>query len=223
MIVVLERTRRFAPSKTIAILVDMGTSEATAGARRGGRGARERILHAAVELFARDGIHATGMAKLTDVAHVSTRTLYQHFPSKEALVSAYVQRVESDPEGPVHVETALERRHLSARERLLELFADSLPPGKVVRGCPLHNTVVETAGTMPEAAALVERHKREFTARVIKTAAEAGAHEPETLGRQLALLFEGARALSTSLNDGQPFQDARELARTLIDQATGPT
>jgi AcrR family transcriptional regulator len=204
----------------------MGTSKATAGgASGGGRGARERILRAAVELFARDGIHATGIAKLTDVAHVSTRTLYQHFPSKEALVSAYLQRVESEPEGPMHVETALERSDLSARERLLELFAaggpaDSLP-AKVVRGCPMHNAAVEAAGTMPEAAALVERHKREFTARLVKTAAEAGAHEPETLGRQLAVLFEGARALSTSLNDRLPFHDARELAATLIDQATG--
>ena len=198
----------------------MATSEATAGTpRRGGRGARERILRAAVELFARDGIHVTGIAKLTDVAQVSTRTFYQHFPSKEALVSAYLQRVESDPEGPVHGETVLERSGLSARERLLALFADS-PPAKVVRGCPLHNAAVEAAGTMPEAAALVERHKREFTERLIKTAAEAGAHEPETLGRRLAVLFEGANALSTSLNDTLPYQDARELARTLIDQAT---
>ncbi|MGW2032993.1 TetR/AcrR family transcriptional regulator [Streptomyces sp. NPDC001356] len=198
----------------------MATSEATAGTpRRGGRGARERILRAAVELFARDGIHVTGIAKLTDVAQVSTRTFYQHFPSKEALVSAYLQRVESDPEGPVYGETVLERSGLSARERLLALFADS-PPAKVVRGCPLHNAAVEAAGTMPEAAALVERHKREFTERLIKTAAEAGAHEPETLGRRLAVLFEGANALSTSLNDTLPYQDARELARTLIDQAT---
>jgi AcrR family transcriptional regulator len=160
------------------------------------------------------------------VAHVSTRTLYQHFPSKEALVSAYLQRVESDSEGPVHVEAALERSDLSARERLLELFAErpaGPPPAEVVRGCPLHNAAVEAAGTMPEAAALVERHKREFTARLIETAAEAGAHEPETLGRQLAVLFEGARALSTSLNDTLPFHDARELAETLINQATGRT
>ncbi|MBC2869438.1 helix-turn-helix transcriptional regulator [Streptomyces mexicanus] len=200
----------------------MATTETAAGTpRRGGRGARERILRAAVELFARDGIHVTGIAKLTDVAQVSTRTFYQHFPSKEALVSAYLRYVESDPEGPVHGEAVLERTDLSARERLLALFADS-PPAKVMRGCPLHNAAVEAAGTMPEAAALVERHKRGFTQRLIETAAEAGAHEPETLGRRLAVLFEGANALSTSLNDTLPYQDARELARVLINQATGP-
>jgi AcrR family transcriptional regulator len=201
-----------------------GEPGAIAKAPRGGRGARERILRAAVELFARDGIHATGIAKLTDVAHVSTRTLYQHFPSKEVLVSAYLERMES--EEPVNAETVLDRSDLGARERLLELFTE-LPagsaPAQVVRGCPLHNAAVETAGTMPEAAALIERHKREFAGRLIATAAEAGAHEPETLGRQLAVLFEGARALSTSLNDTRPLQDARELAETLIDRATGPS
>ncbi|MEV7992615.1 helix-turn-helix domain-containing protein [Streptomyces sp. NPDC086077] len=201
----------------------MAATDLTAGTpRRGGRGARERILRAAVELFARDGIHVTGIAKLTEVAQVSTRTFYQHFPSKEALVSAYLERLETDPEGPVHGETVLQRTDLSARERLLALFAGSPPPG-VVRGCPLHNVAVEAAGTMPEATALVEQHKREFTERLIKTTAEAGAREPETLGRRLAVLFEGANALSTSLNDTLPYRDARELATMLIDQATGTT
>ncbi|MGW4484883.1 TetR/AcrR family transcriptional regulator [Amycolatopsis sp. NPDC004368] len=201
----------------------MGTSEVTVAAPQGGRGARQRILRAAAELFARDGIHATGIAKLTDVAHVSTRTFYQHFPSKEAVVGAYVQWLESDAEALA--ETALQRSDLGARERLVELFAErpaGPPAATVVRGCPLHNTAVEAAGTMPEAAALVERHKRELAARLIDTAAEAGAREPETLGRQLAVLFEGARALSTSLNDSRPFEDAQALAETLIDAAIDP-
>jgi AcrR family transcriptional regulator len=197
----------------------MAASETTTGVSKGGRGARERILRAAVELFARDGIHATGIAKLTDTAHVSTRTFYQHFRSKDALVSAYLQRLESD--GALLAETVLERRDLSARERVLALFAE-LPADAhpaTVRGCPFHNVAVEAAGTMPEATALVERHKREFAARVIETAAEAGTPEPEILGRQLVVLFEGARALATSLNDTQPLQDAQALAETLLDRA----
>ncbi|HVV20735.1 MAG TPA: TetR/AcrR family transcriptional regulator [Pseudonocardiaceae bacterium] len=200
----------------------METSAAAVGATRGGRGARERILRAAVALFVGDGIHATGIAKLAEVAHVSTRTLYQHFPSKEALVSAYLRRIESDP--AILGETVLERHDLSARERLLRLFAErpaGSPSATVVRGCPLHNAAVESAGTLPEASAAVERHKRELIARLIETAAEAGARRPEALGRQLAVLFEGARALSTSLNDMRPFDEAEELAQTLIKGATG--
>jgi AcrR family transcriptional regulator len=202
----------------------MATTPATAPARRGGRGARERILKATVELFARDGIHATGVAKVTEVAQVSMRTLYQHFPSKEALVSAYLASLESDPDGPTEIETVLTRVDLEPRDRLIALFATpagDAGAGSVVRGCPFHNTAVEAAGAMSDAAAFVERHKRELTASIIATAEAAGADNPERLGRQLTVLFEGARALATSLNDAYPFEDARDLAVTLINDAIG--
>ncbi|MER6200571.1 hypothetical protein ABT234_24795 [Streptomyces sp. NPDC001586] len=51
------------------------------------------------------------------------------------------------------------------------------------------------------------------------TAAEAGAVDPDALGRQLAVLFEGANALAASCNDAQVFTDARQAARTLLDIA----
>jgi AcrR family transcriptional regulator len=189
--------------------------------RRGGRGARDRILRAAAELFARDGIHATGIARLTDVAHVSTRTLYQHFPSKDAIVTAYLRRFITDT--PIPAVAELARDDLEPRARLLAMFRQPVArPDGVVRGCPFHNAAVEAAGTMPEVTELVELYKRAFTHRLAEVAVEAGAHEPETLARQLALLYEGSRALSTSLNDPQPVHDAHELAETLIDQAITP-
>ena len=49
---------------------------------RGGRGARQRILNTATELFYREFINATGVEQLASEAAVSKRTLYQHFPSK---------------------------------------------------------------------------------------------------------------------------------------------
>jgi len=70
------------------------------------------------------------------------------------------------------------------------------------------------------AEACVIRHKQAFTRRLIDTAREAGAADPESLGRQLAVLFEGARALTTSLNDAAPIRDARAAAAALIDACT---
>jgi len=57
------------------------------------------------------------------------------------------------------------------------------------------------------------------TAVAVATAAEAGAADPQSLGRQLAVIFEGANALSASLNDAEAFTDARRAARTLLDAA----
>ncbi len=51
------------------------------------------------------------------------------------------------------------------------------------------------------------------------TAAEAGAADPEVLGRQLAMIFEGANALAASCNDVAVIVDARRAAETLLDLA----
>ncbi|MFE0511466.1 TetR/AcrR family transcriptional regulator [Streptomyces sp. NPDC058964] len=183
----------------------------------GGRGARERILWAAAKLFYEEGINATGMNRLTEVAHVSKRTFYQHFSSKSALVEEYLRRFEGD--GAPRCEQALSRTDLTPRERLLGVFAEAAGDG-AVRGCPFHNAAVEAAGSLPGVQEVVTRHKQDFAQHLIGTAREAGADDPEGLGRQLAVLFEGAGALATSLGDDSPLRDARSAAATLIDVAT---
>ena len=57
----------------------------------------------------------------------------------------------------------------------------------------------------------------------ISTAVEAKNSDPTSLGRQLAVVYEGAAALSASSNTTQPLPDARRAAETLIQAAqTGP-
>jgi len=58
-----------------------------------------------------------------------------------------------------------------------------------------------------------------FIGRLIETATQAGARDPYRLGHQLAVLFEGALALATSLNDTSPLLHARSAAEILIDAA----
>nr|WSY48923.1 TetR/AcrR family transcriptional regulator [Streptomyces sp. NBC_00886] len=197
----------------------METETTTTGtARSGGRGARERILRAAGELFYARGIHATGVAALIEAAHVSPRTFYVHFPTKNALVEEYLRRF--DKETPLLTESELERRDLTPVQRLLAIFAPiDGGPAAVIRGCPFHNAVVEGAGELPEIAHLAQRHKQAFRDRLVATAAEAGAADPEPLGRQLAVLFEGANALAASSDDAEAFTDARRAAETLLDVA----
>ncbi|MEV7443918.1 helix-turn-helix domain-containing protein [Streptomyces sp. NPDC091204] len=199
----------------------MGATTSAAGATRGGRGARERILRAAEELFYTRGIHATGVAALMQAAHVSPRTFYAHFPTKNALVEEYLRRFES--ERPIAAEAQLERADLTPAQRLLAIFTpvetDSATP---FRGCPFHNAVIEGAGELPEVARLAQRHKQAFRDRVVATAAEAGASDPQALGRQLAVIFEGANALAASCNDNRVFSDARQAAEALLDVALGP-
>jgi AcrR family transcriptional regulator len=182
----------------------------------GGRGARERIERAAAQLFYRNGIHATGVELIAHHANVSKRTLYQHFASKNDLVDNYLRGI--DARGGPSVEKSLYDTEKSARERLLAIF--EMSRSEVVRGCAFHNAAVESAGSLASTDEIVRMHKHEFTRRLVAVAHEAGAADPHLLGQQLAVLFEGATAMATSLNDTAPVVHARAAAATLIDAAT---
>lgn len=193
------------------------TDTAIAG-RRGGRGARERILTAASELFYCDGINATGVELIARKAAVSKRTLYQHFQSKSVLVEEYLQRLRQEAGGSEG--TPSEIPNPTPRARLLALFELSDAGGGRMRGCPFHNAAVEAAGAMPGVERIVHLHKRDYVDGLTQLARESGATDPEMLGNQVALLYEGASGLSTSLNDPAPWARARAAAEALIDQAT---
>lgn len=181
----------------------------------GGRGARDRIERAAAKLFYRNGIHATGVELIAQEANVSKRTLYQHFSSKNELVDNYLRSV--DARGGSPNERRLQDGTLPPRERLLAIF--EMAHRDVLRGCPFHNAAVESAGSLASTDEIVRAHKLDFTRRLTAVAREAGAADPELLGHQLAVLFEGATAMATSLNDTAPVVHARAAASTLIDAA----
>lgn len=180
----------------------------------GGRGARQRILDTAADLFYREGINATGVERLAAEASVSKRTLYQHFPTKTAVVEEYLRTFQKRVVEPVRPDPA----STDARATLLALFATP-PPGARMRGCPFHNAAVEAAEDMPAVHEIVRDHKRAYINGLIRLSKAAGATHPKMLGNQLAVLYEGAAALSTSLNDRTAWTHARKAAETLIDAA----
>ena len=183
-------------------------------ANKGGRGARQRILDAAAELFYREGINATGVERLAAESSVSKRTLYQHFPSKTAVVEAYLRGTEQRV-----APALLNTDEQPPRQRLLAVFDAPAVPGAPLRGCPFHNAAVEAAGTMPGVQDIVRTSKRSFADLLTELAEQAGAVDPRQLGDQLAVLYEGAAALSTSLDDPSPWANARTAAEALIDHA----
>jgi AcrR family transcriptional regulator len=181
---------------------------------KGGRGARQRILDAAAQLFYREGINATGVERLAAESSVSKRTLYQHFPSKTAVVEAYLRGIEDRVASP-----AASADGLTPRERLLAVFEAPTARGGPLRGCPFHNAAVEAAGSMPGVQEIVRASKRSFVDGLTELANQAGAADPQLLGNELGVLYEGAAALATSLDDRSPWTPARAAAETLIDQA----
>jgi len=180
------------------------------GLRRG-RGARERILSASQELFPDQGINCTGIDQLCTVAGVSKRTLYQHFAGKDEVVAEYLRRF--DPEILPEV---FESTDLTPRERLLAIFDIHSPL------CPFIGASVEIADPSHPARVYAREYKKGFALRLIDSAREAGAANPEQLGEQLALLLDGASARSRVLN-ADTFSTASAIAIVLVDNAIPTT
>ncbi|MDQ6754371.1 MAG: TetR/AcrR family transcriptional regulator [Actinomycetota bacterium] len=176
------------------------------GLRRG-RGARERILSASQQLFRDQGINCTGMDQLCAVAHVSKRTLYQHFTGKDEVIAECLRRFDPDilPE-------VFDRTDLTPRERLLAVFDIHAPL------CPFIAAAVEIPDPGHPARELASDYKTAFAARLTVAARDAGATNPEQLGEQLALLLDGASARSRVLNT-DTFATAAAIAAVLVDNA----
>jgi AcrR family transcriptional regulator len=183
----------------------------------GGRGARGRILQAALVLFARDGINATGVGELTAAAQVSKRTLYQHFPSKDDVVLAYLRAFEEDP--GLCAEGALQRPELTARARLLELFSALAEQPRPFRGCPFAAAALERPDPADPIHRFAAAHKRRFAEALTDLAREARARPAEQVARRLAVLYDGAAAQAMVLDSPEPATEAFAVAAAIINAA----
>ncbi|MBU2666549.1 TetR/AcrR family transcriptional regulator [Actinoplanes bogorensis] len=175
--------------------------------QRRGRGARERIISASQQLFRDQGINSTGMDQLSAAAEVSKRTLYQHFAGKDELIAECLRRFD-----PGVLPEVFERADLTPRERLLAVFEIHAPL------CPFIAAAVEIPDPEHPARVLARDYKLAFAARLVDSAREAGAADPEQLGEQLALLLDGASARSRVLNT-ETLATAAAIAAVLVDNA----
>src|SRR6202045_4478342 len=154
--------------------------------RRRGRGARERILSAARQLFRDQGINRTGMDQLCAVAQVSKRTAYQHFADKDELVAEYLRQFD-----PGIMAAVFDRSDLTPRERLLAAFeVPASGTQDITPMCPYIAASVELHDPQHPASRYARDYKKAIAARLAETAREAGAAHPGQFGGQLALLLD---------------------------------
>jgi len=169
---------------------------------------RERILETADRLFYRQGIRAIGVDTVAAETGISKRTLYNYFPSKDALVVAYLERrfaplPESDRPPAEQI--------LDAYDRVGKLFDVG-----ALRGCPFVNAVTELADPTHEAAriAIAFKERRRVWFRDLLRAAKA--KDADGLASQLQVLLDGAIIQMLVRNDAAMAAVARKAAETLL-------
>jgi AcrR family transcriptional regulator len=184
--------------------------------RRAGRGGRDRVLAAAIRLFATRGIAATTMEDVAAHAPVSKRTLYAHFPTKEDLVLAQLDHLLRS--GYTLLET-LRQADLPPRDRLLAMFAVQPWPDGTVRGCPFIHAAVEDPDPAGRVHAVAREQKLVMLALVTGLVDQLGIDEPQSLAEQLVTLADGVASRAMVLNDPDYGRHARAAAETLLDDA----
>jgi AcrR family transcriptional regulator len=172
---------------------------------------RERILDTADRLFYRQGVRAVGVDTIAAEIGISKRTLYNYFPSKDALIAAYLTR--RLRLAPLSDLPAVEQI-LGDFDRLERSFA-----GSGFRGCPFVNAVAELKEPKHEAnriaLAFKEQRRQWFRALL----ARLDVADAERLATQLMLLVDGAIAGALVRGDPTIARAARDAARTLLAAA----
>jgi AcrR family transcriptional regulator len=154
---------------------------------------------------------------LCKAAGVSKRSMYLLFDSKDALLAASLEH-----RAPMYqaLTTPPPDDGRGPRARILHVFErlEELSGLAGYQGCPFVATAVELKDPEHPASIVARRHKNELTGFFRTEAERGGANDPETLARQLTVVFDGAGARSVvqaQALDGL----AVTMATTLMDAA----
>jgi AcrR family transcriptional regulator len=172
---------------------------------------KERILETADRLFYLRGIRAVGVDTISAEIGISKRTLYNHFPSKDELIAAYLARrfklvpASENPPAEQILGTfdSLERRFARAD----------------FRGCPFVNAVAEL-GAEDQAVrkiAIAFKESRRVWFRDLLTQLKVA--NADDLATQLTLLVDGSIAQDLVRNDPSMARAAKAAARVLLENA----
>jgi AcrR family transcriptional regulator len=173
-------------------------------------GMKERILETADRLFYLKGIRAIGVDTIAAEIGISKRTLYNHFPSKDALISAYLARRFVQPR----------TSDKSPVEQILGTF-DSLErrfSAKDFRGCPFVNAVAEMGPSDRSVKKIAVAFKESRRVWFRDLLIQIGVSDPEGLATQLVLLVDGSIAQDLVRDPGMA-RAAKEAARVLLESA----
>jgi AcrR family transcriptional regulator len=188
---------------------------------------KERILKTADRLFYLQGIRAIGVDTIAAEIGISKRTLYNHFPSKDALIAAYLERrfMRPPPSEPAPSAKTAASQILATFDSLERRFASA-----DFRGCPFVNAVAEVGNdrTVKKIAKAFKESRRIWFRDRLE---QLGVADADALATQLVLLVDGSIAQDLVRDDPAMARAAKEAAKVLLrnagvdvgDDATQPT
>jgi AcrR family transcriptional regulator len=197
----------------------MASRHAGEGVTQPSEDARARILGSAYELFSRHGIRAVGIDRIIAEAHVAKATLYRHFPSKQALVIAFLDMRERRW---THewLEARTELLAPRPQDRVLAVFdaLDEWFHRSDYEGCSFINTLLEVDESDNPIHRAAVRHLGVLRETLQRYAEQAGARNPQEMGYRMQILLMGA-IVSAARGDLEAARRARAFAELLLESS----
>lgn len=179
--------------------------------------AKERIDRAAYELFSRRGVNAVGVDTIVAHAGVAKRTLYKHYPSKDELALAFLQRREELwTTAWLQAEVEL-RAGDEPREKLLALFDafDRWFHRRDFEACPFVRALLEFDQPEHRVRKAAVRHMQTIHSFIAGLAAAAGLRNPDDFARAWQMLMAGSIILA-SAGDRNAAMRAKQAGAVLL-------
>ena len=176
--------------------------------------ARTRLLEAATRLFYADGVHAVGIDRIIAEAGVAKASFYNHFPSKDDLVRAYVEE-QSELQRAVATSVAETAQGDAAIRDYFDLLGEA-GTSPSYRGCPIVNVAIEYPDPAHAIRAAIAEHRRWFRDHFRGLLTAADHLEPDRTADILVLLRDGL-LVGLDLDDSSAVRAATRAAviRTL--------
>jgi AcrR family transcriptional regulator len=183
--------------------------------------ARERLLAAADELFYENGINTVGIDRVIERAGVAKASLYDCFGSKDELVRSYLQARSEARQARINERLS---QYESPEEKILGIFdlLGELASQPGFRGCAFVRAGAD-ASSSDRVKSVCEESRAFILGKFTGLAGEAGASEPELLGKQLVLLYDGANIAAHLDGNRNAVSTARALAAQMLAAGSGKT
>ena len=182
--------------------------------------ARERLLAAADELFYENGINTVGIDRVIERAGVAKASLYDCFGSKDELVRSYLLGRSEARRTRINERLS---QYDTPEEKILSIFdllgELAVQPG--FRGCAFVRAGAD-ANSSDRVKSVCEESRAFILGKFTDLAREAGVSEPEMLGKQLVLLYDGASIAAHLDGNRNAASTARALAAEMLSGGGAP-
>ncbi|UXI65900.1 TetR/AcrR family transcriptional regulator [Tahibacter amnicola] len=183
---------------------------------------RDHILQTASRLFYTRGVRAVGVDLVIQEAGVAKTSLYRHFPTKDDLIVAFLEREDADFWS---VWDQVAEQHADAPMSELEAHMHWIGERLArpnYRGCPQINVAAEFAEPDHPARHVARAHMQALRARLHDLARKLKVPHPQQLAAQLALLINGAFVSAGLLTPEEATDVLLASVRALCKGAGGP-